>query len=60
MNIELEEVEKGVGDEVDCAIYLALRTVIEFERLVGFAADGEGDPVEVSAGVFDMLSRFTG
>lgn len=59
MDVELEQVEERVADEVDGAVDLTFRAVVEFERSTGFVADGKGDPLDLMFLVFDMFARFT-
>lgn len=56
VNVELEEMEEGIGHEGDRAVDLTLSAVVELERLVGFVADGERDPLDLVLFVFDMLA----
>lgn len=58
MDVELEQVEEGVGDEVDGAVNLALGAVVEFEGLAGLVARREGDPLDLVVVVFEVLARF--
>lgn len=60
MDVELEEVEERVVDEGDGAVDLALGAVVELERLARLVADGEGDPLDLVVGVFQVLARLTG
>lgn len=47
MNVELEEVEEGVVDEVDGAVYVALNAEVELEGAAGFVAGEGGDVGEL-------------
>ena len=60
VDVELEQVEVGVGDEVDGAVDLALGAVVELEGFAGLVADGEGDPFELVVCVFDVFAGVTG
>ncbi len=59
VDVELEEVEEGVGDDGDGAVLLAFDAVVELKRLVGFLADGEGDPLDFVRFVFDVFAGFS-
>lgn len=59
MDVELEEVEEGVGDGGYGAVYFGFDAVVELEGFVGFFADGEGGPLDFVVCVFDMLTRFS-
>lgn len=59
VDVELEEVEEGVGDEVDGAVDLALGAVVEFEGLGRLATLGKGDPLDLVVVVFKVLSGLT-
>lgn len=47
VDVELEQVEEGVGDEGDGAVELALDAVLELQRLAGFIAGREGNPLQL-------------
>lgn len=59
VDIEFEEVEEGIVDKRDGAVDLALDAVAELERPVGFVADGEGNPVDLVLGVFEVFASFS-
>lgn len=59
VDVEFEQVEEGVGDERDGAVEFALDAVLELQRLAGFVAGREGDPLQLVVGQFDMLARIT-
>lgn len=59
VDVELEQVEEGVGDEGDGAVELALDAVLELQRLAGFVAGWEGDPLQLVVGQFDVLAGVT-
>jgi hypothetical protein len=56
VDVELEEVEEGVGDEGDGAVLLGLDAVVEFERGGGLVADWEGRPFYLVGRVFDVFA----
>jgi hypothetical protein len=59
MDIKFEKVEEGVGDGVDGAVYAALDSILQLQRLVGFRAGGEGNVLEVVGGVLDVFAGLT-
>jgi hypothetical protein len=59
VDVELEQVEEGVGDEGDGAIDLALDAVVELQRLSGLVAGREGDPLQLVVGQFDVFAGVT-
>lgn len=58
MDVEFEQVEEGIGDEVEGAVELVLVAVVEFEWLACLVADGEGHPFEVMVGEFNVFACF--
>lgn len=60
VDVELEQVEEGVGDEGDGAIDLAFDAVVELQGLAGFVARWEGDPLQLVVGQFDVFAGITG
>lgn len=60
VDVELEQVEKGIRDHGDGAIDFAFEAVVKFEGFLGLLAHGEGDPFDfVALGVFNVLARFS-
>lgn len=60
VDVELEEVEKGVRDHGDGAVDFAFEAVVELEGFLSLVAHGERDPFDfVAVGVFNVLARFT-
>jgi hypothetical protein len=59
VDVELEQVEEGVGDEGDGAVELRLDAVLELQRLAGFVARRERDPLQLVVGQLDVLARVT-
>jgi len=60
VDVELEEVEEGVADHGDGAVYFGLDAVVELERLVGLFAYWERNPLKLMVlRVLDMLTRFS-
>jgi hypothetical protein len=60
VDVELEQVEEGVGDEGNRAVDLALDAVVELQRLAGFVAGREGDPLQLVVVQLDVLAGVTG
>lgn len=60
VDVELEQVEEGIRDQRDGAVELALDAVLELQRLAGFVAGREGDPLQLVVGQFDVLAGVTG
>ncbi|KAL7900605.1 hypothetical protein HDV63DRAFT_369164 [Trichoderma sp. SZMC 28014] len=60
VDVELEQVEEGVGDEGDRAVDLALNAVVELQRLAGLVAGREGDPLQLVVGQLDVLAGVAG
>lgn len=59
VDVELEEVEEGVGHHSNRAVHLSLDAVMELEGFLRFVALGEGDPFDLMAfGVLDVFTRF--
>jgi hypothetical protein len=56
VDVELKQVEEGVGDRGDGAILLGFDAVVEFEWFGGFVANGEGDPLDFVVCVFDVFA----
>lgn len=56
MDVEFEEVEEGIVDEVDGAVYVLFDAEEEFEWAAGFVAGGEGDVGELAGGVLDVFA----
>jgi len=54
VDVEFEEVEEGVGDEVDGAVEVAFDAEGEFKRASGFIAGWEGDVLELAGCVCDL------
>lgn len=59
MDVEFEQVEEGVGDKVEGAIDFGFVAVVEFERLAGLVADGEGNPFDFVFCIFNVLAGFS-
>lgn len=59
VDVELEQVEEGVGDEGDGAVELRLDAVLELQRLAGLVAGREGDPLQLVVGQLDVFARVT-
>jgi len=59
MHVELEKVEEWVVDHGDRAVELGLDAVVELERLAGFVAYGEGNPLDLVSSILYMLARFS-
>ena len=59
MDVEFEQVEEGVVDHGDRAVLFGLDAVVELEGRFGFFADGEGDPLDLVGGGFDVLAGFS-
>lgn len=60
VDVELEEMEEGIGHHADCAVYLGLDAVVKLEGLFRLVALGEGDPFDlVVVRVLDVFARFT-
>lgn len=54
MDVEFEEVEEGVGDEVDGAVEVAFDAEGEFKWAAGFVAGWERDVLELAGCVCDL------
>jgi hypothetical protein len=54
MYVEFEEVEEGIGYEVECAVYVFFDAEEKLQRLAGLVTDGEGYVLELTAGVGDL------
>jgi hypothetical protein len=52
-------VEEGIVDHGDGAVDLALDAVVELECLARLVAGGEGNPLNLVAGILDMLAGFS-
>lgn len=59
VNVELEEMVEGVGDEGDGAVDFALDAVVEAQRLACLLAHGEVDPLHLVVILFDVLAGFS-
>jgi hypothetical protein len=59
VDVELEEVEEGVGDGGDGAVLFGFDAVVELKRLGCLVADWEGDPLDLVRCVLDVLARFS-
>lgn len=59
VDVELEQVEKGVGDHGDRAVDLGLDAVVELERVTRLVADREGDPLYLVVLELDVLAGFS-
>lgn len=59
VDVELEQVEEGVGDEGDRAVDLALDAVLELQRLAGLVAGREGDPLQLVVSQLDVFAGVT-
>lgn len=51
MDVELEQMEEGIGNKVDGTVYVVFVAEEEFEGTLSFGAGGEGDVLEVAGGV---------
>lgn len=51
--------EEGVVDDGDGAVELGLDAVVKLEGPAGLVTYGEGDPLDLVAGVLDVLARLS-
>lgn len=54
MDVKLEQVEKGISNKVDGAVYVLFVAEEEFEGTLSFGAGGKGDVLEVASRVGDL------
>lgn len=60
MDVELQQMEKGVVDKVDCAVDILFYTEEELKRAAGFIAGGERDVGQLACSVGNVFASVAG